>query len=190
MQVAHSEARTRDEATANPLAAARLGDLGAFGDIVREHERMVFNLALRIVRDRGVAEDLAQDTFLLLHQHLGRIESEDHLRFWLRRTVTHRAIDHARRVAARPEAALDETTPVLGVVGREPDPWLAAALRALVAELPPRPRAVVLLRFQEDLEVSEIAATLDLPVNTVKSHLRRSLLLLRARAARLKDGRP
>lgn len=189
MQVAHPGTERRHETAANPLDAARQGDLNAFGELLRTHERMVYNLALRIVRDRGAAEDLAQDTFLQLHQHLGRIESEAHLRRWLRKTVTHRAIDHTRRAAHRPEAALDEATLVLGVVGREPDPWLAAALRALVADLPPRPRAVVVLRFQEDLDVGEIAATLDLPVNTVKSHLRRALLVLRTRAARLKDGR-
>jgi RNA polymerase sigma-70 factor (ECF subfamily) len=49
----------------------------------------------------------------------------------------------------------------------------------LISQLPPAPRAVVLLRYQEDLDPTEIAETLDMPLNTVKSHLRRSLEVLR-----------
>jgi RNA polymerase sigma-70 factor (ECF subfamily) len=57
-------------------------------------------------------------------------------------------------------------------------------IRRLVAELPVGARTVMTLRYQEDLEPSEIADTLDMPVNTVKSHLRRSIVLLRERLIR------
>ena len=60
------------------------------------------------------------------------------------------------------------------------DPLLHRTLRALLLRLPEVPRAVLVLRFQEDLDPLDIAATLDLPLNTVKSHLRRSLEWLRA----------
>jgi RNA polymerase sigma-70 factor (ECF subfamily) len=63
------------------------------------------------------------------------------------------------------------------------DPMLDALLRKLVAELPPHPRIVVTLRFQEDLDLADIAAIVDMPVNTVKSHLRRSLETLRRKLA-------
>jgi RNA polymerase sigma-70 factor (ECF subfamily) len=56
-------------------------------------------------------------------------------------------------------------------------------MQALLLQLPAAPRAVVTLRFQEDLEPTEIAAVLDMPVNTVKSHLRRTLTWLRAQQA-------
>lgn len=59
------------------------------------------------------------------------------------------------------------------------DPLLHRTLRALLLRLPEIPRAVLVLRFQEDLDPSDIAALLDLPLNTVKSHLRRSLDWLR-----------
>ena len=61
------------------------------------------------------------------------------------------------------------------------DPLLQRHLRALVAELPSSARAVVLLRYQEDLDPLEIARTLEMPINTVKSHLKRSLASLRER---------
>ena len=63
------------------------------------------------------------------------------------------------------------------------DPMLDALLRRLVAELPPHPRLVVTLRFQEDLELSDIAEIVEMPLNTVKSHLRRSLETLRRKLA-------
>ena len=65
----------------------------------------------------------------------------------------------------------------------ESDPLLRRRLHALVAQLPAAARAVVLLRYQEDLDPIEIAATLDMPVNTVKSHLKRSLEELRTQLA-------
>ena len=71
-----------------------------------------------------------------------------------------------------------------GVTPRVNDPLLGELLRTLVAELAPDARIVVTLRFQEDLDMSEIAAITDMPVNTVKSHLRRSMDALRRR---LKD---
>jgi RNA polymerase sigma-70 factor (ECF subfamily) len=61
---------------------------------------------------------------------------------------------------------------------------MALTLQRLVAALPDKPRLVVTLRYQEDLEPAEIARVLDMPVNTVKSHLRRSLTLLREKVTR------
>jgi RNA polymerase sigma-70 factor (ECF subfamily) len=61
---------------------------------------------------------------------------------------------------------------------------LSERLRRLVASLPEKPRAVMVLRYQEDLDPEEIAATLGMPVRTVKSHLQRSLVMLREKAGR------
>jgi len=59
------------------------------------------------------------------------------------------------------------------------DPLLQRRLRELVGALPPAPRAVIVLRYQEDLDPVEIARTLSMSINTVKSHLKRSLASLR-----------
>lgn len=66
--------------------------------------------------------------------------------------------------------------------------FLEGRLEQLVADLPPRARMVVLFRYQEELAPSEIADALHMPLNTVKSHLRRSLAVLRA--GLLKEGQP
>ena len=160
------------------LAEAAAGDEAAFGSLVGRYQGMVFSLAHRFLRDRAAAEDLAQDVFLELYRNLPTLRSTAHMRFWLRRVACHRCIDRIRKTASQPEASLDDVSePAVAPVAR--DVLLDARLRDLVGQLPPRPRLVMLLRYQEDLEPSEIAAVLDMPVNTVKSHLRRSVSVLR-----------
>ena len=63
---------------------------------------MVFSIAWHLLRDRAVAEELAQDVFLSLHQHLAELESPEHVLFWLRRVTSNRALDEARRRQRRP----------------------------------------------------------------------------------------
>jgi RNA polymerase sigma-70 factor (ECF subfamily) len=171
------------------LARARAGDLDAFADLVRHHQRLVFGIACRMLDDRAAAEDLAQDVFVQLHRHLATIESDAHLASWLRRVVTHRAIDAVRERKRRPVTPLDAIAePAVATAPAEHDPLLVTWLRTQVAALPAAARAVVVLRYQRELGPVEIAETLDMPLNTVKSHLKRSLAVLRARCARLRHG--
>ncbi|HEV2703846.1 MAG TPA: RNA polymerase sigma factor [Steroidobacteraceae bacterium] len=163
------------------FTAARAGDSSAFIRLVRQHQARVFSLALRLTGRREDAEELAQDTFLGLHRQLRSLESAVHVRNWVCRTVTHRSIDLLRGRARRPEAqAVDLLLLEVPVEDASGDPLLHRTLRALLLRLPEIPRAVLVLRYQEDLDPQDIAATLDLPLNTVKSHLRRSLDWLRA----------
>jgi RNA polymerase sigma-70 factor (ECF subfamily) len=160
------------------LTQARAGSEGAFAALVREHQAMVFGMAYHFLQSRAQAEELAQDVFLALHQNLSRVESARHLVFWLRRVTSNRCIDWARGARRRHELPLDELHEQ-SVPPCVTDPLLGELLRRLVAELAPDARIVVTLRFQEDLDLSEIAAITDMPVNTVKSHLRRSMDALR-----------
>lgn len=167
------------------LRRAQQGEIAAFRELIRAYQDLVYSLALRMVKVREDAEDLAQEVFVSAHRHLGEIASEAHLRFWLRRTVCHRAIDRLRRRWPSPPLPLDGVaepqSPDSGA-----DPLLERSLRSLIARLPPLPRAVILLRYQEDLDPPEIAQTLGMPLNTVKSHLKRSLALLRRRCEQLR----
>jgi RNA polymerase sigma-70 factor (ECF subfamily) len=162
------------------FAAARAGDTNAFVRLIRHHQARVFSLALRLTGRREDAEELAQDAFLGLYGQLPNLESALHARHWLRRTVTHRSIDLLRSRARRPaSASMDFMLLEVPTEDASGDPLLHRTLRALLLRLPEIPRAVLVLRFQEDLDPLDIAATLDLPLNTVKSHLRRSLDWLR-----------
>jgi len=142
---------------------------------------MVFSIALRFLRDRPVAEELAQDVFLRLYRELPRLKTPEHVKFWLRRVVVNRAMDYVRSAHRRREVALQELPePACAAGGR--DPLLEASLRKLVASLPSQARMVIVLRYLEDMEPREIAELLGLPLATVKSRLRRSLVLLRGKA--------
>lgn len=165
------------------LERAQSGESTAFCELVCRHQASVFSLALRLLGSREDAQELAQDVFVLLHRHLGRIGSAAHLGFWLRRTVCHRAIDRLR--LSRVKLAPLDAAPAVEAALPESDPLLERCLLDAVARLPAVPRAVLLLRYQEDYQPMEIARALELPVNTVKSHLRRALALLRRRCAEL-----
>jgi RNA polymerase sigma-70 factor (ECF subfamily) len=161
------------------LRAARGGDTAAFAQLVRLHQGRVFSIALRLCRQREDAQEVAQDAFVQLHGALRDISTAAHLKHWLLRTVTHRSIDNMRRNGRRPrglpmDAAHEPAAPEVAT-----DPLAHRQLRALLSNLTPDAQAVLLLRFQEDLDPMEIAAVLGMPHNTVKSHLRRSLDALR-----------
>lgn len=155
---------------------------GDFASIVHREQSLVFSIALHFLRDREAAEEVAQDVFLLLHRTLDSLQSPEHVTHWLRRVTSHRCIDYARR-HRRPQVSLDDV-PELRSESSHRDPMLARRLRRLIATLPEKARLVVILRYQEDLTPIEIAETLAMPVATVKSHLQRSLALLREKVVR------
>jgi RNA polymerase sigma-70 factor, ECF subfamily len=154
-----------------------------FTELLRANQSMVFSLAYHFLRDRGAAEEVAQDVFLQLYRKLDELESAKHATFWLRKVTSHRCIDHVRKRGAQPTIALEETAEP-SAVEPETDPMLSRRLRQLIATLPEKPRMVMVLRYQEDLMPEEIADILGMPVRTVKSHLHRSLAMLREKIDR------
>jgi RNA polymerase sigma-70 factor (ECF subfamily) len=155
-----------------------------FAGLVKEHQSMVFSVAYHFLHDRQAAEEVAQEVFLSLHRRLRDLQSAGHAGFWLRKVAVQRAIDESRRRKRRPVVALESVAEPASRGASPGDPLLRAALRRLVASLPETPRMVMILRYQEDLDPSEIAALLRMPVSTVKSHLQRSLALLREKLER------
>lgn len=145
---------------------------------------MVFSIAFRFLRDRAIAEELAQDVFLKLYRELPRLESRDHVKFWLRKVISHRCMDYVRSSSRKLEVALDDALES-AAASEENDFLLETALRKLVASLPDEARMVIVLRYQEEMEPQEIAQTLGIPLGTVKSRLQRTLVLLRGKVQRL-----
>jgi RNA polymerase sigma-70 factor, ECF subfamily len=163
------------------VAAAGTGcDLA---ELVREHRAMVFSVAYHFLHDRDMAEEIAQDVFMSLHKNMNAVQSPTHAAFWLRKVAVQRSIDASRRRMRRPQVALEDvkepsTRPEPG------DPLLGELLRKLIATLPESPRMAMVLRYQEDLDPAEIAEVMGIPLGTVKSHIQRSLGLLREKLAR------
>jgi RNA polymerase sigma-70 factor (ECF subfamily) len=144
------------------------------------YQSSVFSIGYRMLNRRDAAEDLAQDVFLQLFRRLDSIESLEHCGYWLRRVAANLAIDWLRSAAHNTTQPLEAGAEVPAQQAEE-DPLLNRELDRMLGELTPAARAVMVLRYQEDCDVAEIATALDMPVNTVKSHIKRSLTALRGK---------
>lgn len=155
---------------------AMANDLPEFADLVRMHQRMVFSIACHFLHDRALAEEVAQDVFMRLHDKIGSLRSGAAVSSWLYRATSNRCIDYAR--SRRQNLNLDDIPePAVESVAR--DPLMARRIQQTIASLPPKARIVVILRYQEDLDVEEISKVLGWRLNTVKSQLHRSMAMLR-----------
>jgi RNA polymerase sigma-70 factor (ECF subfamily) len=157
--------------------------LPAFAAVVETHKAMVYSIAWQFLHDRVAADELAQDVFLQLHKNWARMQSPAHLLFWLRKVATHRAIDAARKRKAKAETSLEETDEPT-VLERVHDSFLASYLKRMVSSLPEKQRSVIVLRYQEEMELDEIAKVLGMNVSTVKTQISRALELLRGKVSR------
>jgi RNA polymerase sigma-70 factor (ECF subfamily) len=151
---------------------------------LRTHQAMVYSIAYHFFGGSGVAEEVAQDVFMQLYQTPEPPRSTAHLTAWLRRVTVHRCIDLKRHSAHIHELTVDRLPDVAGDTAM-PDPLLRERLRVLIASLPDAPRAAIILRYGEDMDVKDIGDVLHMPVRTVWSHLQRGVALLRAKTAQL-----
>jgi RNA polymerase sigma-70 factor (ECF subfamily) len=154
-----------------------------FESAVREHQSMVYSIACNFFHNEAIAEEVAQEVFLQLYQGHRSVATGPHCVAWLRRSTVHRCIDTARRSSFRQEVHM-EFLPEIPVNAPETDPLLQESLRRLIASLPEKPRAVMVLRFGEDMDADDIASTLQMPVRTVWSHLQRGISMIREKATR------
>ena len=174
---------------ADVVRLAQQGRELAFRELVRRYERPVFSLVFRMVRDRETAEDLAQDAFVKVLNHIDRYSPEFKFSSWLFKIANNVAIDHLRKrrldtisidgsphastaseveattlnLESEQESALDE------MEAKE----LGSAIERAIARLRPEYRACIMLRHVEGRSYEEIAATLDLPLGTVKTYIHR-----------------
>lgn len=173
-----------------PVTNTVEGLLDDFDGIVRQHQKRVFRVVFLLVRDLDVANTLTQECFLRAYGSRRRFRGECSLDTWLLRIAVNLARDHAknRRVSFWKRLVGIEATEDSGreFVGRHPSPehvliareQLEAVWR-VTASLSPRQRTIFLLRFAEDMQLSEIADTLGLSVGTVKAQLARATSAVR-----------
>ncbi len=172
------------------MRAAQAGELAAFNALVVRHERAVFSVCLRLLRDVPAAEDAAQDTFVLAWRGVGGFRSGG-VRPWLLRIATHRCYDVLRARARRPAASLDaqpfEVAPVWTsqtATTERPEAFalrgeLAVHLERALAALPEDQRLVVILSDVQGCDYDEIAQITGAALGTVKSRLSRARARLR-----------
>jgi RNA polymerase sigma-70 factor (ECF subfamily) len=171
------------------IRAAQTGNLNAFNDLVERHQRAVFNVCLRLLRDPGLAEDAAQDTFI---RAWGALESfrGGLVRPWLLRIATNRAYDMLRSRARRPASSLDaelfesepEWTPQS--IHEHPESHAARTelsihLERALALLPDDQRTAIVLSDVQGYGYDEISEITGVAVGTVKSRISRGRARLR-----------
>ncbi|MGH8911550.1 MAG: RNA polymerase sigma factor [Acidimicrobiia bacterium] len=179
------EGRPLSETESELVGRAIDGDVAAFEELVRIHQRMALRVAFLVLRDHAEAEDVAQDAFVKAYRHLGRFRRESPFRPWLLRIVRNEAINRGRRRSRQQSLALRlANEQVSGEAAPSPETALVGdersrAVLAAVEALPARFRAVVAIRFLLGLSEAETAATLGIPSGTVKSRTARGLARLR-----------
>lgn len=161
------------------IARAQSGDTAAFRELVDRHQGRAYALALRILRVPSDAEEVAQDAFVRVWTALPGFRGESSFATWLYRIVARRAFDRAQVLKnRRAREQADEKLPEHAASESGDDDALRSVLlQRLVAGLTPAQRAAVTLFYYEGRSVEQVAAILNMPENTVKTHL------LRARAA-------
>src|SRR5512141_1666575 len=169
------------------LQRARKGDQEAFAALVTEHQRYIYNLALRVLRNEEEALDIAQETFLRAWTALPNFRGQSQFRTWLYRIVTnlcYNRLPNLRRslsdlgddvISEIPETDLTFDNPARGFESRE----LRSHLHHAIENLDENYRLLISLRYQNELSYEEIAGMLNLPLGTVKTGLFRAKEQLR-----------
>lgn len=157
------------------------GDPQAFGELVQRYERDVFNLAYRMLYDRGEAEDAAQEAFLRAYANLDRYDMERPFKTWLLSITSNHCIDRLRRRRLTWLSLEEPLPPHPALTSDIPGPEEATLMNErnvlvqdLLSELSADYRVAVILRYWYDLSYAEIAEMLDTTESAIKSRLFRA----------------
>jgi RNA polymerase sigma-70 factor, ECF subfamily len=163
-------------------------DVSAFEELYERHSRIVYSLVLRILRQGSTAEEVVQDVFLQLWRNSSRYDTSRPFVPWLLTLARNRALDHLRLKSERQRRREEQTEdfPQIAAAAPEYEKALdegrrAERVRALIGSLPAAQKKAIELAYFEGLSHSEIAASLNEPLGTVKSWIRNGLM-------RLKEG--
>lgn len=176
------------------VARARNGDMQAFEALILNHEKIVYNLAYRILQNEEDAKDISQEVFLRVYRYLDRFDGKSAFSTWLYRIAYNTCIDETRRRKNKAAYSIDaqlETedssmkqqytdptpTPEAQVLSKERQKRLLSAIESL----PPDYKTALILRDLEGLSYSEISETMGLALGTVKSRIARARSQLKER---------
>ena len=171
------------------------GDTNAYATLVERYGSRVFNIALRITADADAAKDCAQEAFIRAYRALHQYDPALPFGPWLYRITTNASLNYVERWHAH-ETPVEELPDRPEEIEEGPEPTAVrreevAEVVAAMEELPPAYRAALTLRHMQQLSYQEVAEALGIPIGTVKTHLHRARVALKARlAARLKARAP
>jgi len=178
------------------LEQASRGDIGAFEQVYKATSSFVYNVALRVTRNSADAEEVTQDVFMKIYHNLKGFQFRSAFKTWVYRITVNAAINRYRKSSREEKGRLDYD----GIIESLPDGRLIAEevnksdnetkLDALLGILNLEYKSCLILREIEGLSYREIAVALKIPVNTVRSRLKRArqALLEEARKGLVKDA--
>lgn len=162
------------------------GDPAAFNTLIERHTPALYRVVRPMCCDRAEAEAITQEAFLRAWEHLAQYKIDQPFRPWLVRIAMNAARDALRKSGPLDFSDLPEDA-AQTITADDPGPeetleqvTLLTKLAAAVERLPLPYRMVIALRYDAEMSYDEIAAALNLPVNTVRTHLRRAKQRLRA----------
>ena len=180
-----AETPTQPESDQQLAKAAAGGDMAAFEELYRRHNRRVYALCLRMTQNQTEAEDLMQEAFIQLFRKIGSFRGDSAFTTWLHRLTVNQVLMHFRKRSVKMEKTTEEgDTPERMVMGTENPNTMPVvdriALDRAIAQLPPGYRSVFVLHDIEGHEHEEIARILGVAVGTSKSQLHKARMRLRA----------
>ena len=163
------------------IALVAGGDHAALGTLYDRHGRRAYGLALRVIRDRHLAEDALQQAFLDVWRTAGRVAEGSSVKTWLLMLTHRRAVDLVRREQRRSRAIVDSSEPEAALAGEDEalERLEAERVRAALATIPARERQLLELAYYGGLTQTELAERLEVPLGTVKSRMFAGLSRLR-----------
>ncbi len=173
------------------VASSKRGDTSAFNRLVLKYERTVYNIAFRMLQDREEAADATQEVFLLMFKNIRRFRQNSKFSTWLYRITLNHCISRVRQRPPGAHLSLDDKNAAAGSTEqlRAMETQVGELMRleqrnmvlAALMHLPPEQRAVVELKFFQEMTFEDIAAVLEIPLSTIKSRLYAGLEMLKVR---------
>lgn len=170
-----------EEADADLVAKAQIGDVGAFGELVRRYSRTVYGVVSRMADNADDIDDIAQEVFVQAYRSIGSFRGDAEFSTWLYRIAINTTIKLMKKIRSRQATSIDDPAgglaeTLVSLETEQPDRVVERkarneALRKAVHELPEKHRTVVVLHYFENLGCEEIAKVLDCSVGTVWSRL-------------------
>jgi RNA polymerase sigma-70 factor, ECF subfamily len=164
----------------NILIRAKSGNLEAFEYLLSFYEKAVYNYCLRILKNSPNAKDVVQETFIKVYTHRKLIDPEKNIKTWIFTIATNTAYDFLRGKKRKNEISLEkEIETISGFEAYYPQEGLVSDVEKALDQISLEYKKALLLFYQQGFQYQEIAEILDVPINTVKTHISRGKEQLR-----------
>ena len=162
------------------LIRARAGDLHAFEYILSFYEKAIYNYCFRILKNSHNAKDITQDVFIKVYTHRKEIDPEKNIKTWIFTIATNATYDFLRGKKRKKEISLDaDNETISSLKTYYVEEGLVSDVDKALEQINPEYKRVLLLFYQQGFEYKEIAEILEMPINTVKTHISRGKEQLR-----------